>query len=420
MKLLEQILHRNSINPEAVLSEAESLFLRNEDKAASRLLNSLEQQTLTPEQRWSMLLLQGWICHQHARHIQAMEYADRVLSESDDAYYLGRAHHLRGLSYRGKAYALPEDSETEVAAAKQEFELALDLLTGRQEQLSVFSSLAILLADTDQVDQAIALVESVLRGSLPPSEDLGWLHARLGELYVQDKGDCANGVKQLELALSLLEPTSIIHSWVHSLIAECYNKAGEFERACVHAKRALDLAKQDKGIQKFALIRAHEQYAISLAWGDFDLRLAERHLDIAIGIVDEESQKEDELNVRLGEVLNMQGRNAEALPLLEKVINRGGRVGVPHSLYALVGHVAVKSKEYLKAVEFLNLAVAESDGDVDLSIHSYLYLGIALYHLGRYDEASEAFRAGLRLAPANHPEWSGLMKWLLAANRLKA
>ena len=189
MKLLDRTTSTDLTDVETTLRQAESLFLRHEDNASAKLLARLERQRLTPEQRWSVLLLKGWLCHGCADHVQAMKYADRVLSESQDAYYRGRAHHLRGLSHCGFAYAAPDASEPEVLAATREYELALEMLTDFPERIRVYSSMAILLADTGQADQAIAMLETVLQQSHLPSPDLDWLHASLGELYAQDKGD---------------------------------------------------------------------------------------------------------------------------------------------------------------------------------------------------------------------------------------
>ena len=416
MRLFDRIKRTGLINVEASLREAESLFLRHEDDASARLLARIELQTLTPEQRWWVLLLKGWLCHAHTDHVQAMKYADMVLSESQDAYYSGRAHHLRGLSHRGKAYAAPDESEPEVLAAITEFERALDLLSDCPERYSVYSSLAILLADTNQVDEAVAMLETILQQSPSPSLDLDWLHATLGELYAQDKGDCANGVKQLELAVSLLDPVSNIHSWVHSLLAECYNKMGEYEKARVHAKRALELAKQDKGIQKFALVRAHEQYANALDWGDGDRRLAERHLRTAIEIVGGHGPRLADLYIRLGEMYYWQNRFAEAQWALEQALHPENNIVATHALQVLMGDIAFAANDYSRAADSFELALAEPAEDKDNLIRTHLRLGAALYHLGRYGEAAEAFRAGLREAPANHSDWSALMKWLLATN----
>lgn len=418
MKLLDRTTSTDLTDVETTLRQAESLFLRHEDNASAKLLARLERQRLTPEQRWSVLLLKGWLCHGRADHVQAMKYANRVLSESQDAYYRGRAHHLRGLSHCGFAYAAPDASEPEVLAATREYELALEMLTDFPERIRVYSSMAILLADTGQADQAIAMLETVLQQSHPPSPDLDWLHASLGELYAQDKGDCVNGVKQLELAVSMLDPVSITHSWVHSLLAQCYNGVGEFEKAHIHAKRALDLAGKDKAIQKFALVRAHEQYAIALTWGDIDMRLAEHHLRIAIELVGEEGSWGAKLHARLGEALLGQDRPAEALRTFETALRVDKQAVASRSFFTLVGKTAFESKEYAKAVEFLELAIVEPDEDEDLLIHIRLYLGAALYHLERYREAADVFRAGLRQAPANHADWSSLMKWLLTTNRM--
>jgi tetratricopeptide (TPR) repeat protein len=416
MRLFDLIKRTELINLETSLREAESLFLRHEDDASARLLAKIEMQTLTPEQRWWMLLLKGWLCHAHLDHAQAMKYADMVLSESQDAYYAGRAHHLRGLSHCGQAYAAPDESEPEVLAAITEFKRALDLLSDHPERFSVYSSLAILLADTNQVDEAIAMLETIFQQSPPPSPDLDWLHATLGELYAKDKGDCSKGVEQLELAASLLDPESNTHSWVHSLLAECYNKMGEYEQARVHAKRALELAKQDKGIQKFALVRAHEQYANALDWGDGDRRLAERHLRTAIEIVGGHGPRLADLYIRLGEMYYWQKRFAEAQWALEQALHPENNILATHASHVLMGDIAFAAKDYSRAVHSFELALAEPAEDKDNLIRTHLRFGAALYHLERYGEAAEVFRAGLREAPANHPDWSALMKWLLATN----
>lgn len=417
MRLFNRITHTNMVDVNLSLREAEALFLRNEDDAAAKLLFRIEQQPLTPEQHWSVLLLQGWLYHRNDDHAQAMKCANVVLSESQDAYYCGRAHHLRGLSHRGWAYAAPDESEPEVFAAITEFERALDLLVSYPERFRVYYSLAILLADTGEVDQAIIMLQTIFQQSPPSSSpDVDWLHACLGELYAKDKGDCSKGVEQLDLAASLLDPVSNTHSWVHSLLAECYNKMSEYEKARVHAKRALELAKQDKGIQKFALVRAHEQYANALDWGDGDRRLAERHLRTAIEIVGEHGPRLADLYIRLGEMYYWQNRFAEAQWALEQALHPKNNIVATHALHGLIGDIAFAAKDYSRAVDSFKLALAEPAEGKDRLIRTQLNLGAALYHLERYGEAAEVFRAGLREAPANHQDWSALMKWLLATN----
>lgn len=416
MRIRNRIMRLNQSDAGTLLVQAESHFLRNEDELALRSLDRLDRLSLTPEQRWSALLLRGWLCQRNSEHAKALEYANVVLAETDDVCFRGRAHHLRGLSHSGFGYAAPEDSEDEVSAAIQEYERAIDLLSDCSERYRVYDSMATLLADTGQTDQAVVMLEGVIRQSLPETPDVGWLYACIGELYGQKKADCSSGIKYLQLAISILDPVSNTHSWVHSLLAECYNKMGEYEKARVHAKRALELARQDKGIQKFALVRAHEQYANALDWGDGDRRLAERHLRTAIEIVGGHGPRLADLYIRLGEMYYWQNRFAEAQWALEQALHPENNILATHALHVLMGDIALAAKDYSMAVDSFELALTEPAEDKDRLIRTHLSLGAALYHLERYGEAAEVFRAGLREAPANHPDWSALMKWLLATN----
>lgn len=408
---------------DAALRQAQHLFRENEDAALERALRKLEQLTLMPRQGWSSLLLRGWLYYRQKTYQQAIHHADLVLSQTEDSYFVGRSHQLRGLSFTEQARFSDDEeyAEEKLKAAQSEFERALTLLDGYPERFSVYNSLATLFADMGAPEQAIALLNGALQPTPLDSPEVGWTYAILGELYAQDKHDYGNGIEYLIKSVSCLDPVTKTHSWVHSLVAKCYSALGEYEKATEHGRRAVSLAEQDKGIQIFAQVRAHVEYAFALSRGYMDQVLAEKHLRTALDLVKDNSARAD-LYVRLGNVLRLQDRAAAALQAYEMALTIDKEFVASSGFYTIVGMVAVQAKAYAKAVKYLEQALAEpmnvdQDEDQETRIQDYYYLGIAQYYRKEYRLAAESFRAGLRIAPVHHEERSSMMKWLLVTNR---
>ncbi len=401
---------------EAALSTADALFINNEDAALDRILKRLERQTLLPPFRWQVLLLRGWLHYRRSESEAALRCADTVLAQTDERFYAGKAHLLHALSHEEQILTRPDVDETKMQPIMEECKRAIELLAGHTEQLWAYNKLAMLLADWRDPDQGIALLEETLQSSWPEGRDLGWTHARLGEIYALDKHDWRNGAQYLSRAAALLDPISKTHSWVHSLLAQCYNQLKEYERAIYHGQRALQLAAQDKSSADWVWLRAHKQYATALTRGKGNLRIAEKHFRQAIRLTVKNSRLMAELYLELGNNLREQGHPRAAWRALQQAMRIDREMVAAGGWYSVFAEVEFELRKYREAAQYAQLALECTDLPTNWVGESYYHLGVSLFKLRRYVEAAEALRAGLSKTSADHPYRSAMLKWLLVTN----
>jgi len=321
---------------EAVLREADILFTNNENAALDRVLKRLERQTLPPPMRWQVLLLRGWLHYRRSQNAAALRCAEGVLAETDAPFYAGKAHLLHAISLEEQALAMSDVDETKMQPVMAECKQAIELLTGHTEQLTAFDVLATLLANWRDPDEGIVLLEKALQGTWPKGRDLGWTYARLGELHALDKYDWRNGEQYLTKAVALLDPIIKTHSWVHSLLSQCYNQLGEHKQAAVHGRRALELAAQDRASSEWVWVRAHKQYATALTRGNGDLRVAEKHFRRAMQLTAKNFRLMAELYLELGNNLRQQDRPRAAWRALNRALRIDKEVAATGSGYSIL------------------------------------------------------------------------------------
>lgn len=409
-------LPMTSAELEAALSTADALFANNENAALDRILRRLERQILLPPFCWQALLLRGWLHYRRSESEAALRCANTVLAQTDERFHAGKAHLLRALCQEEQVLTRPDVDETKMQPVMAECELAIELLAGHTEQLWAYNELAMLLADWRDPDQGIALLEEALQGSWPEGRDLGWTRARFGEIYALDKHDWRNGAQYLTQAAILLDPISNTHSWVHSLLAQCYNQLREYDRAISHGQRALELAAQDKSSADWVWLRAHKQYATALTRGNGDLRVAEKHFRQAMRLTAKNSRLMAELYLELGNNLRQQDRPRAAWRALNRALRIDKEVAATGSGYSILAEIGFQLKKYQDVVKYVRLALDCKDLPADWLGENYYHLGVSLFKLGQYDEAAEALRTGLSKTPPDHPYRSAMLKWLLAAN----
>lgn len=413
-------LPMTSAELEAALSTADALFANNENAALDRILRRLERQILLPPLCWQALLLRGWLHYRRSESEAALRCADTVLAQTDERFYAGKAHLLRALCQEEQVLTRPDVDETKMQPVMAECELAIELLAGHTEQLWAYNELAMLLADWQDPDQGIALLEEALQGSWPEGRDLGWTRARFGEIYALDKHDWRNGAQYLTQAAMLLDPISKTHSWVHSLLAQCYNYLQKPELAVIHGCRALELAARDKSSVEWVWVRAHKQYAMALTRAGQDLRIAEKHFRQAMRLTAKNSRLMAELYLELGNNLRWQERPRAAWRAIHRALQIDQEAAAAGGWYAIFAEIGFQLKRYRDVVRYARLALSYEDFPADKTGETYYRLGVSLYKLGQYPEAAEALRLGLSKAPVDNPYRSAMLKWLLATNnRLK-
>lgn len=114
------------------------------------------------------------------------------------------------------------------------------------------------------------------------------------------------------------------------------------------------------------------------------------------------------------EVLLRLGRPVEAHSIAEE-----GTRNVPRSpkLWLQLGAAKVALGDYAGALHVLNHAATLGGGPYELL---YVSQGRALFELGRYPEALEAYKGGLRFLPSSIPLWQGKAQALRAMGRKRA
>lgn len=401
---------------DVALSEADALFANQENTALQRALHRLERQTLPAAARWRVLLLRGWLHYRRSQSEAAIRCADTVLAETDAPLLTGAAHLLRAVSLEDQALArTPVDAE-DLQPAIAECQQAVSLLAGSTEQLRAYYSLARLLADWHDPDEGIALLEQALQTSWPESCELGWTYARLGEIYALDKQDWRNGAQYLSQAAVRLDPSSKTHSWVHSLLAQCYNYLREPELAVIHGRHALELAARDKSSVEWVWVRAHKQYAMALTRAGQDLRSAEKHFRQAMRLTAKDSRLMAELYLELGNNLRWQERPRPAWRAIHRALQIDQDTAAAGGWYAIFAEIGFQLNQYRDVVRYTRLALSYKDFPADKAGETYYRLGVSLYKLGQYLEAAEALRLGLSKSPVDNPYRSAMLKWLLATN----
>jgi tetratricopeptide (TPR) repeat protein len=114
------------------------------------------------------------------------------------------------------------------------------------------------------------------------------------------------------------------------------------------------------------------------------------------------------------DVLRQLGRNVEAHSVAEQ-----GTRNLPRfpMIWLQLGAAKVALGDYAGALHVLNHAATLGGGPYELL---YLSQGRALFELGRYSEALDVYKEGLRFLPASIPLWQGKAKTLRAMGRKRA
>ena len=102
----------------------------------------------------------------------------------------------------------------------------------------------------------------------------------------------------------------------------------------------------------------------------------------------------------LARFLISRGREAEALPILERITKEYRQRGLLQRAYLLMGEVLSRRGEYLRAAKCFGKA---TEGKETLSLYAMLNEALALYHAGKASQAVDIWRDLLKRLPQTHP-----------------
>lgn len=174
----------------------------------------------------------------------------------------------------------------------------------------------------------------------------------------------------------------------HELLGSLYHKAGDTERAIVEYQKANLYEPLDANILAALGSIQAESGRIDEAYNTLvtAIRIAPEH---------------PEARVNLGILLDMTGRQEDAILEFERTLEFAPQSGVAHRE---LGRIFGNRGDPNRALTHLRQATACSPDDAD----SWCHLGIVLVEMNRFDEAEDCFSEALRLKPGLEPARIGL------------
>lgn len=401
-------------SPSEGLELLRSLFYTNYTDRAVDVAEHLERLNLTPEQNWERLEYLGFLHYRRGQYGKARSCAQELLTATSGRYYEGRAHFILGLCYLEEWRVAP--SETKFQQTMMEFDAALARLESAEAVLPVITAKSVLIAESGRQEEAVALLQESVKPYTVESAELGWTYARIGEFLALDFGDYERAIAYLQAATRMLDGKSTVHSWVCSLLAQCYNHSMNYQQALAPAERAVELAQLDPEVQRFAVIRAHLELGIALTYTSEDLSCAEAEIRKALGLAHGNPSKEALAYYALGAIQNRQGRSKQALASYEHALKLNYDGVATQSLFVNAGVAAFDAHRYKETIHYMQRSLEFDGALLEGKICAYYCLGESYRQQKQYRQAAENFRLGLQLTGADHRYYGLLMQGLVSAN----
>lgn len=403
----------NDINSSITLLE--QYFLQNQDEKAIELVHWLADNSLSDEQEMYVHMYHGWLLYRQGKFAEAISHAELILQRVQTGYLAGKAYHLLGVCHSSKLEDKNAHNQVAGEDPMHEFQKAIELLAGYPDQLAAVNSQARLLANLNEVDEAIRILESFIQSTLEHSLYLGWSYATLGELWGRGKCDWQKSVENYKQSVAILDKETNTHAWIYAELAEGYFNLREYDRTIASVQKILAMVNEETAPD--ILLSAHKIYALGLEEKGEEFKLVAQQYQLALKYSDQFPDEASFLYRRLGNVYAAQRQYRQAFQAFERSLS-GASEDDKSSIYWNMGTVAYDWHKYDQAIRCYSTAIQHTDVTSDRGIKIYLQLGHSYFQVNKYKEAAQSYREALKYIDPQDARRPELMKYLYTANEL--
>jgi tetratricopeptide (TPR) repeat protein len=293
--------------------------------------------------------------------------------------------------------------------AVESLQYAITLEPDQQLLASIYLDLGRAYRSRDMPDAATDYLKEALAQSPKNEQRLAECYMEVGLVELWNHENVEKAIHWLQLALktSPLRPPANWLVFVYCRLGWAFLMSGHAREAAKIGKKALQAADSRQHDYEAALFSSHS--VLGAAYSDIPGKeeLAIHHYFQALDL-----EEDQETYHRIGDLYLKKNELGQALKMFEESLRLGPGYFGFGNIYNAIGVCLAKMKRHEEALTFFEKAREEQATISFKPYELYSNMGISYWHLDRYDEAAEAFKAALGLM---HPQDEGYrqVEWYL-------
>lgn len=379
------------------------------DQAREILLSVLERE-LTGEETRSAFLRLAELSRELDDYQRALDYWNSAALSYVEALDAS-AYALHGdiLLYKYRSAEIDARDPAVLARAVQSYEHAVRLEPERDTLAWSYLGLAMASSDQELMGRATEYLNKVL-DLAPENEQLiadSYVQLGMIEAWHHYRPEKALPLFQLALDTTPLEAPSNWLSHLYWHISHALVQAGRPEEAIPTAEKALEVMDFDDVDYSNELLLAHTV----LGWAHYSIpgqedQAIEHYLQAL------ELEEESATYLYLGRLYFAKEQFGQALEMFKAAMDAEPDYEHPGDIHNAIGACLGVLEQHQEALTYLQKAREEQATVTFKPYQIYKNLGWSYWHLGRYDEATEAFKTALGLMHPKDREYRKIEHYL--------
>lgn len=340
----------------------------------------------------------------------ALHYRNKAASVAEDPSNSPSLHELRGRILLNQYRTAPFDERDQAVLdeAIESFECAMVLDSDPRFLASAYLRLGLAYHDKNLPDVAADYLTRALAVQSIDPQRAAECHMELGliELWDRDNPEKAIPLFQLALETSPLTSSNWLSHCYWSL--SCAFLMTDNARDAIEAgKKALKAADSTHPDYPAAMFNAH--YVLGAAYSDIPSKedLAIRHYSQAVAF-----KKDPEAYQNLGELYHQKGEFNQALKMFKEILRIDPDYSRLGDVYNAIGICLARMERHEEALTSFERTREEQATISFKPFEIYNNMGVSYWRLGKYDEATDAFKTALSLMHPKDGEYRRI-EWYL-------